>query len=145
MLVQINKMFWERLKNDDYITLFSPDVQNGELYDLFYKDPVKFKELYEMLEEEPFVRKKRIKASEIFNLFAQERTGTGRIYPMFIDNVNSATPYKEPIRQSNLCIEIALPTTPMGKKEKMLFKVKKSEVDKFKLMVATDQYNSLKY
>ncbi|AUE22584.1 aerobic NDP reductase large subunit [Aeromonas phage Ah1] len=113
--IQINKLFFERLKNDDYITLFSPDVQNGELYNLFYSDPVKFKEMYEMLENEPWCRKKRIKASELFNLFAQERTGTGRIYPMFVDNVNSATPYKEPIRQSNLCIEIALPTYPVKK------------------------------
>ncbi|BES53214.1 ribonucleoside-diphosphate reductase subunit alpha [Aeromonas phage phiWae14] len=111
--IQINKLMLERLKNDDYITLFSPDVQKGELYDLYYSDPVKFRELYEMLENEPFLIKKRIKASELFNLFAQERSGTGRIYPMFIDNVNSATPYKEPIRQSNLCIEIALPTYPV--------------------------------
>lgn len=113
--IQINKMLFERLKNNDYITLFSPDVNGGQLYDLYYSDPVKFRAMYEQLEANPAIRKKRIKASDLFSTFAQERVGTGRIYPSFVDNINSATPYKEAIRVNNLCNEIALPTYPVRK------------------------------
>jgi ribonucleoside-diphosphate reductase alpha chain len=46
----------------------------------------------------------------------QERKDTGRIYIMNVDNVNehgAFLPSMAPIRQSNLCAEIALPTKPI--------------------------------
>lgn len=113
--MQINKLMFERLVADDYITLFSPEVASGKLYDYFFEDEAKFKELYERLEKDPSVRKKRIKARELFTHVGLERVNTGRIYIQFVTNVNENSPFDEPIRMSNLCVEICLPTSPLTK------------------------------
>lgn len=115
--LQIGDLMIERLLNDDYITLFSPDVANGELYTSYFGDPEKFKQVYESLEKNPTIRKKRIKALELWELFFTERAGTARIYPFFNDNVNKHGPFIPeiaPVKQSNLCCEIALPTKDVG-------------------------------
>lgn len=113
--LQINKLMFERLVADDYISLFSPDVASGKLYDYFFEDEERFKELYESLERDPKVRKKRIKARDIFTTGMTERANTGRIYIQFVTNTNENSPFKEPIRMSNLCVEICLPTSPITK------------------------------
>lgn len=112
--VAINTLMIKRLSANDYITLFSPDLEGGRLYETYYSDPEEFEKLYVKLENDPTVTKKRIKAVDLFSLFGQERNGTGRLYPLFVDNVNGATPYNEPIKMTNLCVEINLPTYPMG-------------------------------
>ncbi|AUR86013.1 ribonucleotide reductase large subunit [Vibrio phage 1.081.O._10N.286.52.C2] len=112
--VSISRLMMQRLASNEYISLFSPDECGGKLYAAYYDDPAEFERLYLELESDPSIRKKRIKATELFSMFCQERAGTGRVYPIFCDNMNAQTPYIEPIRQSNLCLEIALPTTPMG-------------------------------
>lgn len=46
----------------------------------------------------------------------QERASTGRIYIQNVDHCNTHSPFDPavaPIRQSNLCLEIALPTKPL--------------------------------
>lgn len=111
--VAINRLMFKRLVNDDYITLFSPNVECGLLYESYYSDPELFERIYTRLESSN-VPKKRIKATELFSILGQERNGTGRIYPFFVDNVNQHGPYLESIRQSNLCMEIALPTYPLS-------------------------------
>ncbi|CAM0060913.1 ribonucleotide reductase large subunit [Vibrio phage F86] len=115
--VSISQLMLKRLVNDEYITLFSPDEEAGSLYELYHVDPVAFEQMYLKLEADPTVRKKRIKATELFSVFGQERAGTGRIYPIFVDNLNAQSPYIEAIKQSNLCMEIALPTYPLGTQE----------------------------
>ena len=115
--VQINNLMMERLGKNDYITLFSPHEMNGELYYSYFSDQDRFRELYEAAEKDPSIRKKRIKAKDLFELFMTERSGTARIYPQFVDNTNNYTPFireKAPIRQSNLCCEIAIPTTDVS-------------------------------
>lgn len=115
--IQINDLMMERLGKNDYITLFSPHEMSGELYYSFFEDQDKFRELYEKAEKDPTIRKKRIKALELFELFMTERSGTARIYPQFVDNTNNYTPFireKAPIRQSNLCCEIAIPTNDVN-------------------------------
>lgn len=115
--LQINDLMYERLIKNDYITLFSPDVANGELYSSYFDDPEYFKALYEELEKSPLIRKKRIKAADLFELFMTERSGTARIYPFNVDNVNQYGPFIRsvaPVKQSNLCAEIALPTKDVG-------------------------------
>ena len=105
--VQLNKLMMDRLINDEYITLFSPDIANGKLYKYFFEDQDKFKELYEQLEKDQTVRKKRIKATEFFATILNERASTGRIYIMFVDNTNNQGPFDQtidPIRLSNLCL-----------------------------------------
>ena len=46
----------------------------------------------------------------------QERASTGRIYLQNVDHCNTHSPFNPevaPVRQSNLCLEIALPTKPL--------------------------------
>tara|TARA_R110000764_G_scaffold4117_9_gene17132 strand:+ start:6299 stop:8599 length:2301 start_codon:yes stop_codon:yes gene_type:complete len=114
--VQFNKLMYERLITGGNITLFSPSDVPG-LYDAFYADQDKFRELYEKAERNTKLRKKTIPASQLFSSFMEERKNTGRIYLQNVDNANdhgSFLPEHAPIRQSNLCAEITLPTKPLN-------------------------------
>jgi ribonucleoside-diphosphate reductase alpha chain len=110
--VQFNRVMYERLLSGGNITLFSPhDVP--DLYDSFFVDVDKFRDLYEKYERSTKIRKKSIPAIDLFSSFMQERKDTGRIYLMNVDHANDHSSFiKElaPIRQSNLCSEIDLPT-----------------------------------
>ena len=114
--VQFNKLMYERLLSGGDITLFSPhDVP--EVYEAFFADQDRFKELYERAERNTKLRKKTIKATELFSAFAQERKDTGRIYLMNVDHANTHGAFKPdvaPVKQSNLCCEIDLPTKPLN-------------------------------
>ena len=113
--VQFNKLMYERLINGGDITLFSPSDVPG-LYASFYADQDKFRELYERAERNTKLRKKTVKASDLFSSFMEERKNTGRLYLQNVDNANehgSFLPELAPIRQSNLCAEIDLPTKPL--------------------------------
>ena len=113
--VQFNKTMYERLLSGGDITLFSPSDVPG-LYDAFFEDQDKFKDLYEKAEKKTGIRKKVIKASELFGMFMEERKNTGRVYLMNVDHANSHGSFKPefaPIKQSNLCCEINLPTKPL--------------------------------
>ena len=113
--VQLNKVMYERLIKGGNITLFSPSDVPG-LYDAFFEDQVKFEELYIKYENDPHIRKQTIKAAELFSILMQERASTGRIYIQNVDHCNTHSPFDStvaPIRQSNLCLEIALPTKPL--------------------------------
>ena len=113
--VQFNKLMYERLLTGGDITLFSPHDVPG-LYDAFFQDQDKFKELYETAERNTRLRKKTVKAVDLFSAFVQERKDTGRIYLMNVDHANTHSSFVEesaPIRQSNLCCEINLPTKPL--------------------------------
>jgi ribonucleoside-diphosphate reductase alpha chain len=114
--VQFNKVMYERLITGGDITLFSPKDVPG-LYEAFFADQDKFRELYETAERNTRIRKKTIKASDLFSSFMEERKNTGRIYLQNVDNANdhgSFLPELAPIRQSNLCAEIDLPTKPLS-------------------------------
>ena len=114
--VQFSKLFYERLINNGQITLFSPSDVPG-LYEAFFADQDKFKELYERAERNTKLRKKTISATELFSMFMEERKNTGRIYLQNVDNANTHSSFKQdvaPIRQSNLCAEIDLPTKPLN-------------------------------
>lgn len=113
--VQFNRLMYQRLIKDDFITLFSPSDVPG-LYDAFFEDQDEFERLYCQYEQDDTIRKKRIKAIELFSLFMQERASTGRIYVQNVDHCNTHSPFDSkvaPVRQSNLCLEIALPTKPL--------------------------------
>lgn len=113
--VQFNKLMYQRMLKDQNITLFSPSDVPG-LYDAFFADQDEFEQLYVKYENDPSIRKKQIKAMELFSLFMQERASTGRIYLQNVDHCNTHSPFNPklaPVRQSNLCLEIALPTKPL--------------------------------
>ena len=114
--VQFNKLMYERLMTGGDITLFSPNDVPG-LYDAFFADQDKFRELYETAERNTRIRKKKVKAIDLFSAFMQERKDTGRIYLQNVDHANTHSPFDEhkwPIKQSNLCAEIDLPTVPLN-------------------------------
>ena len=113
--VQFNGLMYERFLKDSDITLFSPNDVPG-LYDSFFADQKKFKKLYEKYESDDSIRKESIKARDLFAMFMKERANTGRIYLQNVDHCNTHgafNPEYAPIRQSNLCMEITLPTKPL--------------------------------
>ena len=113
--VQINKTIYKRLIKNQNVTLFSPSDVPG-LYDAFFADQAEFERLYEQYEQDDSIRKRSVPAQELFSLMMQERASTGRIYVQNVDHCNTHSPFDPsvaPIRQSNLCMEIALPTQPL--------------------------------
>jgi ribonucleoside-diphosphate reductase alpha chain len=118
--VVVNKMFWNRYKNGGSITLFDP-AEVPDLYEAYYRDSAEFEKLYLNYEKHPTIKKKSLSADEIFkNGILKERTDTGRIYLVNIDNVIGQGPFDttlDPIYQSNLCQEILLPTKPFQRIE----------------------------
>ena len=114
--IQFNKLMYERLLTGGDITLFSPNDVPG-LYDAFFADQDKFKELYETAERNTRLRKKTVKAQDLFSQFMGERKDTGRIYLMNVDHANTHGSFKQelaPVKMSNLCCEITLPTKPLN-------------------------------
>ncbi len=114
--VQINKLMYQRLVKGGDITLFSPSDVPG-LYDAFFADQDEFERLYTKYEQDDSIRKQKVKAVELFSLMMQERASTGRIYIQHVDHCNTHSPFDPaiaPVRQSNLCLEIALPTKPLN-------------------------------
>ncbi|UOO80848.1 ribonucleoside-diphosphate reductase subunit alpha [Uruburuella testudinis] len=114
--VQINRLLYTRLIKGGDIALFSPHEVPG-LYDAFFADQDEFERLYTQYEQDPAIRKRIVPATELFSLLMQERAGTGRIYIQNVDHCNTHSPFDPsvaPVRQSNLCLEIALPTKPLN-------------------------------
>ena len=113
---QLNKLMYERLIEGGNITFFDPNDVPG-LYEAFFADQDKFKELYEKYERAYSIRKKSLPAIEVFQMLLTERKDTGRIYIMNVDHANDHGAFdveKAPIRMSNLCCEIDLPTKPLN-------------------------------
>ena len=113
--VVLSAFFWRRFKNREDITFFDPN-QVPDLYESFYNDTKLFEQLYIKYEQDSSLRKKTMSAEEVFKSgILKERTDTGRIYLVFIDNVMNQGPFDpeyHTIYQSNLCCEILLPTVP---------------------------------
>ncbi|BBP42892.1 class 1a ribonucleoside-diphosphate reductase subunit alpha [Thiosulfativibrio zosterae] len=114
--VQINKLMYQRMIEGGDIHLFSPSDVPG-LYEAFFADQDEFERLYKIYEVDESIRKKKVKALDLFTQIAQERAQTGRIYIQNVDHSNTHSafdPLKAPIHQSNLCLEITLPTKPLN-------------------------------
>jgi ribonucleoside-diphosphate reductase alpha chain len=113
--VVLSAFFWRRFKNKEDITFFDPN-EVPDLYEAFYKNTELFEELYVKYEKRKDLRKKVMNAEDVFKSgILKERTDTGRIYLVFIDNVMNQGPFDpeyHTIYQSNLCCEILLPTVP---------------------------------
>lgn len=113
--VVLSALFWRRFKNKENITFFDPN-EVPDLYEAFYRDIDQFDKLYVKYEKRADLRKKIMSAEEVFKGgILKERTDTGRIYLMYVDNVQRQGPFDtkiDPIYQSNLCAEIVLPNRP---------------------------------
>lgn len=118
--VVTSKLFWNRYKNNENISLFDPH-EVPDLYEAFYRNSDLFETLYTEYEKNKKLVKRVIPAEEVFkNGILKERTDTGRIYLVNIDNVINQGPFNaatDPIYQSNLCQEILLPTKPFQRIE----------------------------
>ncbi len=113
--VQINGYFYQKMIKNEDIYLFSPSDVPG-LYDAFFANQELFKELYEKYSKDVSIRKSVIPAIELFSIIAQERSQTGRIYIQHVDHCNTHSAFDAsiaPVKQSNLCMEITLPTKPL--------------------------------
>ena len=113
--VVLSAFFWRRFKNKENITFFDPN-EVPDLYEAFYANTERFEKLYVEYEKRKDLRTKTMSAEEVFKSgILKERTDTGRIYLVFIDNVQNQGPFDteyHTIYQSNLCCEILLPTKP---------------------------------
>ena len=111
--VVLSAFFWRRFKNKENITFFDPN-EVPDLYEAFYQNTQRFEQLYCEYEKRKDLRTKIMSAEEVFKGgILKERTDTGRIYLVFVDNVMSQGPFDpeyHTIYQSNLCCEILLPT-----------------------------------
>jgi ribonucleoside-diphosphate reductase alpha chain len=111
--VVLSAFFWRRFKNKENITFFDPN-EVPDLYEAFYQNTQRFEQLYCEYEKRKDLRTKTMSAEEVFKGgILKERTDTGRIYLVFVDNVMSQGPFDpeyHTIYQSNLCCEILLPT-----------------------------------
>jgi ribonucleoside-diphosphate reductase alpha chain len=90
-----------------------------DLYEAYYRNQTEFVRLYEKYERNTKIKRKTLNAADVFSLFFTERSDTGRIYEVYIDNVMNG-PFDcevTPIYQSNLCQEILLPTRPFQRIE----------------------------
>lgn len=110
--VGFNRYFAKKAANNEDWVLFSyADVP--DLYEAMYATDDTFERLYE-----DYVKKGKgretVKAREILRLMLTEGVGVGRIYQENLFEMNYHTPFKTcgngKIRQSNLCLEIALIT-----------------------------------
>lgn len=114
--VKIDDVFIERWHKDEDYTLFDPiDVP---LLFTTYGD--EFKEAYEKYERTTSIRKKKIKARELFDQVLKYRVETGNLYIFFTDNVNKHNMLNDYISSSNLCSEITLPTEGASFKDEIL-------------------------
>jgi ribonucleoside-diphosphate reductase alpha chain len=113
--VVVSKLFWRRYKDGGVITMFDPH-EVPDLYEAYYRNTQRFEELYLKYERDSSKKKKVLSAEEVFkNGILKERTDTGRIYMVNIDNVINQGPFDtelDPIYMSNLCSEILLPVRP---------------------------------
>lgn len=87
-------------------TFTAPDLYEA----LFAADPTIFESLYAKYEADPTFKKTYVSARKIVLNNRNEAFETGRAYLAFIDEINRHTPSKDPIRSSNLCVEITEPT-----------------------------------
>lgn len=116
--VALSGFFWRRFKNEENITFFDPN-EVPDLYEAFYKDTQLFEELYLKYEKKRGLRTKVVPAVTVFkDWLLKERTDTGRIYLMFVDNIINQTPFdvkEDPVYQTNLCAEILIPSKPFNR------------------------------
>jgi ribonucleoside-diphosphate reductase alpha chain len=110
----INNDFLSRVaRNDDWM-LVSKRVA-PDLWHAFYEDRDAFPGIMQRyLDERKVGVGTVVKAREVLTAYIQSRYDTGRYYRFNVDNVNDHTPFRDVVRLSNLCQEIALVTKEYG-------------------------------
>lgn len=100
----VTKLFMKKAATDDMWMLVS-NFFAPKLYDLSYRtNEEEYEQEYNRVLQDDSVKKTMVKAREILNLFWTQRSDVGRIYRTNLTNINKHTPFKDPIRLSNLCV-----------------------------------------
>lgn len=114
--VQLTKLFYDRVRSGGNLTLFCPS-EVPDLYEAFFESTAKFEELYLKYETKKSLNKRVVKAKDLLDLIIRVRSETGRLYIHNVDNTNDHGSYdtvKAPVHQSNLCMEITIPSAPLA-------------------------------
>ena len=106
--IKINRTLINAVINDEDIVLFDPK----DVPDLLGTYGDNFKLLYDKYVNKTTVRKKVIKARDLWEKIFKERSETGNIYLFHEENVNEQTLLNRYIGSSNLCTEIVQPSRP---------------------------------
>ena len=104
--IKLNDYFIDAVINDTDVTIFDPK----DTPELIGKFGAEFIQLYKMYEAKSSVRKKTVKARDLWEKMFKERSETGNIYLYHEENVNETTMLNRYIGSSNLCTEIVLPS-----------------------------------
>jgi ribonucleoside-diphosphate reductase alpha chain len=100
----------ELAKNNEDMYLFSPyDVEN--VYGIPFGD-ISVTEKYQEMVDNPEIRKKKIKARQLFETIAELQFESGYPYVVYEDTVNNVNPIEGRINMSNLCSEILQVNSP---------------------------------
>lgn len=103
--VKMHQYFLDAVMADEEIHLFDPK----DVTDLNGKVGEEFNALYEKHKTRN-IKKKVIKARDLWYDIIKQRTETGNIYLFHYENVNESTLLNRYIGSSNLCTEITLPS-----------------------------------
>jgi len=114
--IKVNDLFYERFLDNGVISLFSVRAVPGMLEAFYKKDTSEFRELYIQAEKDELYTS-QIDARELMSIFGQEMLETSSHYIMNIDYANQNTTYRNPITQSNICVEDIVPTLPLDPKK----------------------------
>jgi ribonucleoside-diphosphate reductase alpha chain len=109
--IKINQYLMDKVINGEDIYLISPRKAKY-MYEKFH-DNKKFGEMY----EENILAgsySSKINGRELMEKLLDARVENGVYYLFFADNVNDNSPFKEIVTQSNICMEISLPTKPLS-------------------------------
>ena len=105
-----NKFFARKAARNEEVFLFNCFTA-PDLYDAMYSSDVEsFAKLYDKYDQDPDFKKTYVNARENILTVLNEGYETGRTYLHWMDEINTHTPFKDKIYQSNLCSEIVLPT-----------------------------------
>lgn len=108
--VTVPDKYYELIKNDDFMYLFSPyDVEREYGVAFSYVDITKE---YENMVNNSNIRKSKIKARELENEISKLQQESGYPYVINIDTANRKNPIDGKILMSNLCSEILQVQTP---------------------------------
>jgi ribonucleoside-diphosphate reductase alpha chain len=110
----------ELAKNNEDMYMFSPyDVER--IYGVPMSD-ISVTEKYQEMVDNPDIRKKKMKARQLFETIAELQFESGYPYIVFEDTVNEANPIQGRINMSNLCSEILQVNTPTTYNADMSYK-----------------------
>ena len=108
--VTVPDKYYELIKNDEYMYLFSPyDVER------IYKKPFSYVDItaeYDNMVNNPEITKTKIKARDLENEISKLQQESGYPYILNIDTANKENPVNGNIIMSNLCSEILQVQSP---------------------------------